>query len=85
VTVRVGGRVQGVFFRDSCARQARAAGVAGWVRNRSDGSVEARFEGRAAAVAAMVAWCGHGPAQADVDGVEVVQDRPAGLEGFRIQ
>jgi acylphosphatase len=83
VTVR--GRVQGVFFRDSCARQARARGVAGAVRNRADGSVEARFEGDAEAVAALVAWCRTGPAHAEVTEVDVVEDSPTGLEDFRIQ
>jgi acylphosphatase len=77
--------VQGVFFRDSCAREARAAGVAGWIRNRPDGSVEAWFEGPPASVDALVDWCRHGPPHADVDGVEVIEDSPTGLEAFRIQ
>lgn len=79
------GRVQGVFFRDTCARRARGAGVAGWVRNRPDGAVEAWFEGRPGPVEAMVAWCGVGPGQARVDRVVVEAVRPAGLETFRIQ
>jgi len=77
--------VQGVFFRDSCARQARAAGVGGWVRNRADGTVEAWFEGPPEAVEAMVGWCRNGPPHAQVDRVHVVADSPAGLESFRIQ
>jgi len=83
--VVVRGRVQGVFFRDSCAREARAAGVAGRIRNRSDGAVEAVFEGRREAVERLVAWCRHGPSQAVVTAVEVSEDSPAGLESFRIQ
>jgi acylphosphatase len=83
--VVVHGRVQGVFFRDACARRARAAGVAGTVRNRADGTVEARFEGPAAAVDALVAWCRDGPPHAEVTGVDVVEDSPTGLESFRIQ
>ena len=83
--VRVRGRVQGVFFRDSCAREAQAAGVAGWVRNRADGSVEAWFEGRPDAVERLVAWCREGPSRADVDSVDVVEDSSTGLEDFRIQ
>ena len=83
--VVVAGTVQGVFFRDACAREARAAGVAGWVRSRADGTVEAWFEGPAAAVEALVGWCRHGPRHASVDGVEVVADSPTGLESFRIQ
>ena len=83
--VVVTGWVQGVFFRATCARRARAAGVAGWIRNRADDSVEARFEGLAPAVAALVDWCRQGPPGAEVAGVEVVGDSPTGLEGFRIQ
>ncbi len=79
------GMVQGVFFRDSCARAARAAGVGGWVRNRGDGTVEAWFEGPPAAVESMVDWCRHGPPHADVEAVDVTTDSPAGLETFRIQ
>lgn len=81
----VEGSVQGVFFRDSCARQARAAGICGWVRNRADGAVEAWFEGRPEAVDALIAWCHHGPPHAEVEEVDVVEDSPAGLESFRIQ
>lgn len=77
--------MQGVFFRDSCAREARAAGVAGWVRNRADGTVEARFEGSPAAVDRLIAWCRHGPRHADVDDVEAIPVSPTGLETFRIQ
>lgn len=83
--VVVTGRVQGVFFRDTCARQARGHGVAGWVRNRPDGAVEAWFEGSPQAVEKLVRWCREGPSQAEVDGVQVSEDSPAGLEGFRIQ
>ena len=79
------GRVQGVFFRDSCAREARRRGVAGWVRNRGDGRVEARFEGDPQAVENLVRWCRQGPSGADVTEVEVVEESPAGLEDFRIQ
>jgi len=71
VHVIVRGHVQGVGFRASCARQAHALGVTGWVRNAWDGSVEALFEGEAAAVDAMIAWCHDGPPRAQVMGVEV--------------
>jgi len=83
--VLVTGRVQGVFFRASCADRARHEGVAGWVRNRADGRVEALFEGRLPAVEKLVAWCRAGPPQGSVDGVEVNEESPAGLETFRIQ
>ena len=58
------GRVQGVFFRDSCRRQASVHGVSGWVTNREDGAVEAVFEGDPAAVQALVEWTRRGPSRA---------------------
>lgn len=82
--VVVRGRVQGVWFRDSCRREAELAGVAGWVRNRPDRSVEAVFEGPADAVAAIVAWCHEGPIRARVDRVEEIDEPPVGESGFRI-
>lgn len=81
----VSGRVQGVFFRDACARRARAEGLAGWVRNRPDGGVEAWFEGDPQAVENLVTWCREGSAQARVEEVDVSEVSPAGLEDFRIQ
>ena len=60
--VTVHGRVQGVFFRDSRRREASSRGVAGWVRNCADGTVEAWFEGAPDAVEALVAWARRGPA-----------------------
>jgi acylphosphatase len=83
--VVVDGWVQGVFFRDTCQREAIVAGVAGWVRNRNDGAVEAVFEGPAAAVDAMVAWCRQGPPRARVDHVEVMEETPEDLSGFRVK
>ena len=82
--VVVGGRVQGVGYRASCAREARARGVAGVVRNLPDGRVEAVFEGTPDAVAAVVAWCERGPTFAHVDRVQVVEENPLGETGFRI-
>ena len=76
--------MQGVFFRVACAREASAAGVTGWVRNTADGSVEAVFEGEAAAVEAMTGWCRHGPSGAQVDRVDVFDEPPEGLSGFDI-
>jgi len=82
--VVVHGRVQGVFFRDSCERMARSAGVSGSVRNRNDGAVEAVFEGEADAVERMVAWCRQGPRRAHVERVEVLEEEPVGESGFRV-
>jgi acylphosphatase len=67
--VVVRGRVQGVWFRHSCADEARALGLVGWVRNRPDGSVEAEIEGDAAAVAVLVEWMAEGPPLAVVERV----------------
>jgi acylphosphatase len=64
--VLISGWVQGVNFRAATRREAQAHGVTGWVRNRSDGTVEAVFEGEAGDVERMVAWCRHGPPAADV-------------------
>lgn len=80
---RVRGRVQGVFFRQSTARAAAEAGVAGQVRNLPDGSVEAVFEGPAEAVERMLAFIRVGPPDAAVEAVEVLEERPEGLTGFR--
>ena len=81
----VSGRVQGVFFRESCTRRARAEGVAGWVRNRPDGRVEAWFEGAPQAVEKLLTWCREGPAYADVTDLAVNAERPAGLQEFRVE
>lgn len=82
--VVVHGRVQGVWFRQSCADEARARGVNGWVRNRRDGAVEAVFEGNSTDTEAMVAWCRSGPPLAEVNGVEVVSEEPEGLSYFEV-
>lgn len=81
--VVIAGRVQGVGYRAACARRARTAGVAGSVRNRHDGTVEAVFEGSDAAVCAMVAWCRSGPHWAHVAEVRVSEETPTGDERFR--
>ena len=83
--VVVHGDVQGVFFRDSTQREAESKGVAGWVTNRSDGAVEAVFEGDADAVQVMVDFVRSGPSQADVDDVEVFAQEPDGLSGFEVR
>ena len=83
--VVVHGAVQGVFFRDTCRRQASSRGVAGWVANRPDGAVEAVFEGEPDAVSSMVDWCSEGPRGADVDSVDETAEEPEGLSGFQIR
>lgn len=83
--VVVRGRVQGVFFRDTCRRQARDLGVSGWVRNTWAGDVEARFEGSEGAVGRLVDWCHRGPSGAVVTGVEVEDLPPEGFDGFIVR
>jgi acylphosphatase len=80
--VVISGRVQGVWFRDSCRVEAEQRGVAGWVRNLPGGSVEAAFEGEEGAVAEMVDWCRVGPPRAVVTSVEVTDEPPEGASGF---
>jgi len=85
VDVRITGRVQGVSFRAYARDQARGLGVAGWVRNEPDGAVAAHLEGPDRAVDAMVAWCRHGPAYAEVEQVRVEHAVATGAETFVIR
>ena len=83
--IRVYGRVQGVFFRQSAINQARSVGVTGWVRNASDGSVEAYVEGEAAAVGRMIEWMRHGPSEARVDHLTSEDVEPEDVTGFSVR
>jgi acylphosphatase len=83
--VKVRGRVQGVFFRDSARERARAHGVAGWVRNCRDGTVEAVVEGPREAVERVVRFFHTGPPSARVEDVEVRDEQPEGLSGFDVR
>jgi acylphosphatase len=82
--VVVHGFVQGVGFRFAVERAARSRGVAGWVRNRPDGTVEAVFEGEPEDVEALVDFCRDGPRGAEVKRVEVARESAEGLSGFRV-
>ncbi len=84
VRVRVSGRVQGVWFRAWTVREATARGLAGWVRNRHDGDVEALFAGPDEAVDAMVAECRSGPRHARVDNVVSEPAAAPEMPGFRV-
>jgi acylphosphatase len=83
--VFVSGNVQGVFFRASMRDEARDASVSGWVRNLSDGRVEAVLEGSPDAVRRVVDWARSGPSRADVNDVEVSEEPPEGLTGFSVR
>lgn len=80
--VVIRGRVQGVFFRVETRERARSLGLAGWVRNNPDGTVEAVFQGDRDRVDSMLAWCGRGPAGAHVEDVEVEWAEPRDERGF---
>ena len=83
--VRIYGRVQGVFFRQAAVNQARSLGVEGWVRNASDGSVEAHVKGETAAVEKMVRWMRQGPSQAQVEHLTAEDVDPEDVTGFAVR
>lgn len=80
----VSGRVQGVYYRDSCQQTARRLGVTGWVRNRPDGTVELTAEGARDDVDALLVWCRTGPPRAVVHDIEVHDEEPVGETTFRV-
>jgi acylphosphatase len=82
--VVVRGRVQGVWFRASCRDEGERLGLAGWVRNCEDGSVEAAAEGPREALEEWVAWCRRGPPAARVTAVDLTWEAPRGEAGFRV-
>jgi len=82
--VVVSGRVQGVFFRDTCERVATRLGLRGWVRNNADGTVEAVIQGAPDDVTELVDWCRTGPPRASVTGVDVSDEAVTGEQPFRV-
>ena len=83
--LRIHGRVQGVFFRLSAQCEARRLGVSGWVRNLSDGTVEAIVVGAADPCQRFIAWCHRGPAGARVSTVKVKEASGNGYDDFGIR
>jgi acylphosphatase len=79
------GRVQGVFFRDSARERASAHGVAGWVRNCEDGTVEAVLEGPPEAVERVLRFFETGPQRAQVERIDVREEVPEGLSAFEVR
>lgn len=82
LTVRIRGRVQGVGFRAWLVREAGRRGVAGWVRNRRDGSVEALLVGPEPVVRALLEACRRGPPAARVGAIETASAESGGIAGF---
>jgi len=85
VHIRVEGRVQGVGYRAFVEMRAGELGLAGWVRNRSDGSVEAVLQGPIEAVEQMLALCRQGPPAARVDRIEIVGEGVGAFAGFEVR
>lgn len=82
VRLRISGRVQGVWYRGWAVENANRLGLAGWVRNRADGTVEAVFQGEAVSVDLMLTLCHEGPPAAHVSGIVVEPAAPETLAGF---
>jgi len=83
--VRVSGRVQGVWYRESCRQVADGLGVAGWVRNEPDGTVLAVVEGPPADVERLLEWMRTGPRHAAVSAVVTEPEEPRGERGFAVR
>ena len=81
----ISGRVQMVGFRAFTSRRASEIGIDGWVRNLPDGRVEAVLEGEEDRVTAMLEELNRGPSAARVKDVELVEEEPAGINGFRVK
>jgi acylphosphatase len=79
------GQVQGVFFRAGLKERAAALGLAGWARNRADGSMEACLEGPEPMIDQALAWCADGPEKARVTRLDVIEEDPQGIRGFKIR
>jgi acylphosphatase len=84
VTVRIEGRVQGVYYRAWTHDTAQSLGLDGWVRNAGDGSVEAVFSGPAAQVEQMLERCKDGPRDAKVTAVTIIDEGGAPPSGFKV-
>ncbi|WP_426754115.1 acylphosphatase [Myxococcus sp. Y35] len=85
-TLRIEGKVQGVFFRESARVEATRLGLTGWVRNRPDGAVEAVVEGEPAVLEDFIRWCHRGPPQARVSGVQRTDGEATGeFSQFKVE
>ncbi|WPP48140.1 acylphosphatase [Catalinimonas niigatensis] len=84
-TIRVYGKVQGVFFRANAQDKAESLGVLGWVKNEPDGSVIIEAEGPEEALDEFFSWCKHGPTYAKVERVEYEEQNTQGFARFEIK
>ena len=82
--IRVRGRVQGVFFRETTRQEADRLGVTGTVRNEPDGSVAIEAEGPAERLDRFVEWCREGPPRANVESLDATEGELRGYDGFRV-
>lgn len=81
--LRILGKVQGVYFRESLKAEAKRLGISGWVRNRKDGSVEALVQGEENSLGEIIEWCHRGPPAAKVESVRVQEsDNQSALSDF---
>jgi acylphosphatase len=84
-TIRVYGKVQGVFFRASSQEKAAELGLKGWVKNEADGSVLIEAEGKEDKLQNFISWCRKGPAKASVEKVEYAEDELQEYEAFKVK
>jgi acylphosphatase len=71
IILKIYGKVQGVFFRDSSQRKAKELNLFGWVKNESDGTVQILAEGEEKDLKELIEWCKNGPNHAKVDKVDI--------------
>jgi acylphosphatase len=83
-SVRVAGKVQGVFFRASAKQQADDLGLSGFVRNQPDGSVYIEVEGEEDQLEEFLYWCKRGPQHARVDSIDITEIDFKGFEDFEV-
>ena len=82
IQVNIKGIVQGVFYRVSTQKKATQLGLMGWVKNNSDGSVEAVFEGESNKIEQILEWCENGPENASVESVSIISKEIISLKRF---
>ncbi|HET9888293.1 MAG TPA: acylphosphatase [bacterium] len=84
VSLRIRGRVQGVYYRGSAQDEAERLAISGFARNDPDGSVAAFAQGEDSAVEEFISWCRRGPSGAQVTSVDVHEESPREMKSFRV-